>query len=120
MPDCRQCGQPIVGRGPLARTCSKACAILVCTQQRRDRKAAAATGRGTGICKQCRGPSKLSHVFCSRECQSAYAEDHPLKGDPTPEQIAERCAEVQATWSEREKEFRLIAKPTLFHVPGTV
>ncbi|WP_197529093.1 hypothetical protein [Aeoliella mucimassa] len=37
--------------------------------------------------------------------------------DPSPEEIAQLCEEIRATWSEAETYRRLVVKPTPWHVP---
>lgn len=36
--------------------------------------------------------------------------------DPTPEEIAQRCKEIQATWDDRTREERAVIKPRRFTV----
>lgn len=37
--------------------------------------------------------------------------------DPTDEQIAERCLEVQREWDQRMRERRLVGKPARYRIP---
>jgi hypothetical protein len=39
--------------------------------------------------------------------------DKPPKYDPSPEEIAERCAEIQSRWSESERRSRLVGSVCL-------
>ena len=41
----------------------------------------------------------------------------PPSDDPTPEEIAERCAEVRRGWSAEEEARRLCGKPTRWRPP---
>ena len=49
----------------------------------------------------------------SRRIQRIWQEANPQPdgwGDPTPEQIRERCAEIQLEWSDRERSKREVGR----------
>lgn len=49
--------------------------------------------------------------FCSSECRGESVRKSRGQGDPTPDEIAERCEAVQAGWSDSERYKRLVIKP---------
>jgi hypothetical protein len=59
---------------------------------------------GTRLCWSCGArPAVVEHRFCSGTCRANFQR---IAQDPTPAVIARRCAEIQANWSTREREFR--------------
>ena len=58
---------------------------------------------------------KLWHLPPRLDRSKRYKPKH--QADPTPEEIAERCAEIQATWTDRTRYERAVVKPKSFTIP---
>lgn len=60
--------------------------------------------------------------FCGRLCKEQHEEREALRSGriPTPEIIRQRCEAIQAKWSPKERESKLVAKPTAVRIPGTL
>lgn len=49
----------------------------------------------------------MSNIYHRRrEAVLAALAQRPSSGDPTPEEIAAGCEQIQRTWSEREERYR--------------
>ena len=56
----------------------------------------------SGLCVYCGDkPAEIDGRWCSRRCR--FHAQRELDTAPTPDEIRERCEEIQATWNNRTR-----------------
>lgn len=69
------------------------------------------------VCRRCAGP--ISRKSSSGHCRDCHEELFSEANDPTPEEIAAACREIQAEWGNRTRRTRAAwAHPPHWTVPG--
>lgn len=73
-------------------------------------------------CPVCGNPTpRVDRKYCSMECYKAHQSSLTPTPDPTPEEIAARCREIQEEWDPDTEQLR--ASPSMrtvrWSVPGS-
>ncbi len=72
-------------------------------------------------CKVCGNPAPPGRATCSSECYAMLHTIQAKRYEPTKDEIAAACAEIQAGWSETEKQQHIANdndKPCPAVIPG--